>query len=312
MDTLFLKDTKTTSATTSRFKVHPVVVLSILDHYKRRPQGQQRVIGTLLGEEVGNTVVIKNCFPVPHQESEDGESVAVDMAYHQTMLDLHQRVSPSDAVVGWYQTGTELNYLSSLIHAQYREDCEVAEQPVCMTVDVACQGNQLGVHAYFGKEVQLQEGEDCVGRFEQVPLAYIASHAEKIGVDVLINSVPDDEERLDAPANVLSSFDNLELALGNLLDSIETCLDYVSKVNSGVLEGDADIGRAISEALAVVPPSLDRESMLNMLDEKLQDLLMIVYLGNLTRVQLAIADELNASVLSSTQTKVAIPKDLHA
>ena len=35
-------------------KVHPVVLLAVLDHYTRRPEGQGRVIGTLLGTVVGN------------------------------------------------------------------------------------------------------------------------------------------------------------------------------------------------------------------------------------------------------------------
>lgn len=52
------------------YKLHPVVVLSILDHYKRRPNNVTRVIGTLLGEKKGDVIYIKNSFPVPHQEDQ--------------------------------------------------------------------------------------------------------------------------------------------------------------------------------------------------------------------------------------------------
>jgi len=48
------------------FKLHPVVILSILDQYKRRNEDQERVIGTLLGIRNGSSVQITNCFPVPH------------------------------------------------------------------------------------------------------------------------------------------------------------------------------------------------------------------------------------------------------
>lgn len=42
-------------------KVHPVVLLAILDHFQRRPEGQGRVIGTLLGTVVGNVRLRASC-----------------------------------------------------------------------------------------------------------------------------------------------------------------------------------------------------------------------------------------------------------
>ena len=52
-------------------KVHPVVLFSIIDHYARRNEGQERVIGTLLGTVRDGEVEIRNCFPVPHNETEE-------------------------------------------------------------------------------------------------------------------------------------------------------------------------------------------------------------------------------------------------
>ena len=56
-------------------QVHPLVLFNILDHYIRRNEGQDRVIGTLLGVQSGsNSVTVTNSFPVPHSE---GEQVSV-------------------------------------------------------------------------------------------------------------------------------------------------------------------------------------------------------------------------------------------
>lgn len=52
-------------------KVHPVVLFSIIDHYTRRNEGQDRVIGTLLGSVRDGEVEVRNCFPVPHNETEE-------------------------------------------------------------------------------------------------------------------------------------------------------------------------------------------------------------------------------------------------
>lgn len=79
--------------------VHPVALFSILDHFLRRNDEQPRVIGTLLGTRTESEIEIRNCFAVPHNET--AEQVQVDMEYHRTMFDLHQKVNPNEVIVGW-------------------------------------------------------------------------------------------------------------------------------------------------------------------------------------------------------------------
>jgi translation initiation factor 3 subunit F len=81
--------------------LHPNVLFSILDHYLRRNDTQERVIGTLLGvrNEDSTVIDVKNCFAVLHRE--DSEQVAVDMEYHRSMYELHQRANPREIIVGW-------------------------------------------------------------------------------------------------------------------------------------------------------------------------------------------------------------------
>jgi len=81
--------------------IHPTALFSILDHYLRRTDAQQRVIGTLLGtrSEGDDTVSVRTAFAVLH--SETSEQVAVDMDYHRAMFDLSQRVNPKESIVGW-------------------------------------------------------------------------------------------------------------------------------------------------------------------------------------------------------------------
>ena len=77
--------------------VHPAVLFSIVDHYSRREEEQNRVIGTLLGTIADDgKVTVCSCFPVPHTETE--EQVAVNTDFHSTMLQLHQRVFPKQQV----------------------------------------------------------------------------------------------------------------------------------------------------------------------------------------------------------------------
>jgi len=91
----------TTSSRTPSVTIHPTALFSILDHYLRRTNAQQRVIGTLLGtrNEGDNAVSVRTAFAVLH--SETSEQVAVDMDYHRAMFELSHRVNPKESIVGW-------------------------------------------------------------------------------------------------------------------------------------------------------------------------------------------------------------------
>jgi translation initiation factor 3 subunit F len=90
-----------TSRSVSSVVVHPVALFSILDHYLRRTDAQERVIGTLLGmRSDSGEVEVKSCFAVPHNETT--EQVAIDTEYYQTMYELHHRVNSKEVIVGWY------------------------------------------------------------------------------------------------------------------------------------------------------------------------------------------------------------------
>lgn len=65
MDTLYL-DTPSAQGSTS-VNVHPLVLLSILDHHIRRDGSQDRVIGALLGTVgAGGVVEVTDAFGVHH------------------------------------------------------------------------------------------------------------------------------------------------------------------------------------------------------------------------------------------------------
>lgn len=93
------------TTTTTIVEIHPLVLLSVLDHHTRRPEGAGRVIGTLLGrkpEPGSNRVEITNCFAVPHAER--GDEVAIGKDFNRQMMALHLRANRRERVVGWYAT----------------------------------------------------------------------------------------------------------------------------------------------------------------------------------------------------------------
>jgi len=265
-----------------------VVVLGILDHYKRRNERETRVIGTLLGEydETKTECNIKNCFATPHDESVD--QICLDDQYLQTMLALHRRVNPTEQVVGWYSTQDNITYVCSCLHQNYKK---WVEEPVLLTVDVdVTKLNRLAVKGYVGKQIKVGQ-KTSLARFENVNVDVTAYESEKIAIDALINGAPDND-RLDAPATILTDFENLENSLGRLHGLIQSVCKYLQKVQSGEIKGDTEVGMAIAQAVAVVP-HLSNIAFEKMFTQNARDLLMVMYLTNVTRSHLILADKIN-------------------
>ena len=51
--------------------VHPVVLFTVADAFTRRAAGMNRVIGTLLGSAKGGKVEVRQCYTVPHSETNE-------------------------------------------------------------------------------------------------------------------------------------------------------------------------------------------------------------------------------------------------
>ena len=80
--------------------------------------------------------------------------------------------------------------------------------------------------------------------------------------------------------------------MDNLLRKLEVLNDYVEKVQRKEIKGEPQLGRAVASALSRVN-QVTQENFEKMINVHVQDLMMIVYLANLTRQQLALADNVS-------------------
>ena len=225
-------------------------------------------------------------------------------------------------------TPEQLNYITSLMHEVYRGlmPANSALEPLHLNVDVAMKGgmkiagfvNQLirttsaapapaaanaaaalsasatpasaaaGVAA-----APAQVSADVLANFQPVPVELFAYEEEKMGLDALISGVPDDVERLDAPATFLTDAENVEQSVVKMLESIESIEAYIARVVEGkVAQPDTALALQIHQLLSSLP-TLDAATFQNTFATHIQDLLSIVYLANMTKNQLAIADKAN-------------------
>ncbi|KAJ9086682.1 hypothetical protein DSO57_1001473 [Entomophthora muscae] len=278
----------------SNVKVQPVVLFAILDHYLRRQEGQSGVIGTLLGvrSEDGSLLEIRNCFPVPHNETDD--QVAVDMDHHRKMFDLHQKVNDSEVIVGWYATGPTLNPYSALIQDFYNTEVE-RQEAVHLVMDTSLQGDKFGAQVFTSSPIGFGKTESCV--FRQLPCDIQLHRAERSGLDLLCskNRASVEGESTENIHSLLTDSTNLIKSIRQIQSMLTRVLKYIESVLDGGAPSNPAIGRYLMDTLAMVP-KIDAEIFDKTFNSHVQDLLMVIYLSNVTRAQLALADSIHSLV----------------
>ncbi|EJD53968.1 Mov34-domain-containing protein [Auricularia subglabra TFB-10046 SS5] len=264
--------------------VHPAALFSILDHFLRRSDNQERVIGTLLGTRTEREVEIRSAFPVMHGEA--GEMVAVDMEYHSSMFEMHQKVAPKEVVVGWYSTGSKLNTTSALIHNFYTQQT-APHQAVHLTMTTGVQDGTPGVKTYISSPVGVfPKLENCV--FVPVPCELRYHDSERAGLDLLAGAAK-------TPNHITSPQQDLEVlekSLRDVVDMLDRVLVYVRSVLAGETEGNVAVGRFLMDTLSAATPALDKGRLEQLFNSHLQDTLMLSYLGNLVRAQVEVSSRL--------------------
>ncbi|GJJ07125.1 hypothetical protein Clacol_001325 [Clathrus columnatus] len=249
----------------SSVTVHPAALFSILDHFLRRKESQERVIGTLLGIRNEHEIAIKSAFAVLH--SETVEQVAVDMDYHRTLYELHQKVNPKEVIVGW-RTGPY--------------------PAVHIAIDTGVQeGEQVGVRAYLSSPVGVSpKPENAV--FIPIPCELHFHEAERSGlllVDLLTKAAA-------SPVGLESDLANLEATLLQVSDMVDRVLGYVRSVIAGDVEGDVTVGRYLMDSLNVSTAGIEKGKLEELFNSHLQDTLMVSYLSNLVRAQVEVSSRL--------------------
>jgi len=280
-----------------------VALFSILDHYLRRKDDQDRVIGTLLGVRStggvggpeGETVEVRSSFAVLH--SETSEQVAVDMEYHRTMYELHHKVNPKEVIVGWYSTGSNLNTYSALIQNFYSQET-APHQAVHVALNTGIEeGEQAGVKAYFSSPVGVfPKPENCV--FVPVPCELRFHPAERSGIDLLTSTAAHSFSPTTSspPALPTTDLEVLERSIESVSLMLDRVLAYVRSVLAGEKKGDPAVGRYLMDTLGVGIGTGDLEK--GGFNASLQDTLMVSYLANLVRSQAEVSSRLALTTLS--------------
>ncbi|XP_037267987.2 eukaryotic translation initiation factor 3 subunit f1 [Rhipicephalus microplus] len=263
-------------------KVHPVVLFSIVDSYERRNDGAERVIGTLLGSYEKGGVEVTNCFCVPHNESQD--EVAVDLEFAKNMFELHKKVNSAEVIVGWYATGPDVTSHSVLIHDYYSRE---ATNPVHLTLDTLMADNKINIKAYTSTPFGVP-GKNVGTMFTPCKVEVVGYEAEMIGLKLTQRTKHSKQRSIEC----VPDFDAVGQACREMREMLEVVISYVDDVLKGKTPPDNHVGRMLLDIIQSVP-QMENDKFQHMLNSNMKDLLMVTYLSQLTKTQLALNEKLS-------------------
>nr|CAG4645651.1 EOG090X09C5 [Lynceus sp. MCZ IZ 141354] len=262
-------------------KLHPVVLLQIVDAYERRNHDTARVIGTLLGTSDKTGIEVTNCFCVPHTESHD--EVAVELDFAKDMFELHRKVNPQEVIVGWWATGNSVTSHSVLIHEYYSRECN---NPIHVTVDTSLENLRMGVKAYVSIPMGIS-GKTLGCMFAPRPVEVVCYDPEVVGL-LSCQKTKSNPKRQTSTASELAQIVEASQQMESMLDAI---ISYVDDIIAGKVVGDNAIGRSLLDMVHAVP-KMSEEEFAEMLNSNRKDLLMVLYLSQLAKTQLTLNEKL--------------------
>merc|ERR1712110_900478 len=137
--------------------VHPIVLLSAVDHYNRVAKNtKKRVVGMLLGESSKGVLDVTSSYAVPFEEDERDPSIwFLDHSFHEAMFAMFKKVNARERLVGWYSTGPKIRPGDLQIDQLVRR---YTSHPVMVIIDVKPKELGIPTEAYFAVEVCAESG----------------------------------------------------------------------------------------------------------------------------------------------------------
>lgn len=264
--------------------VHPLVLLSVVDHYNRCARGtSKRVVGTLLGEiTAGRIVHVTNSYAVPFEEDPKHPTVwFFDLNYHQHLLRMFKKVNAKERVVGWYSSGQGVRVSDLDIHELYRKD---TPHPVYVLVDIQPKDDYMvPTTAYLSFE---EPTSDNMFRktFMHVPSTIGAYEAEEVGVEHLLRDL-----RNASTSTLATQVGDKLTALKCLVQKLKTMKQYIRDVVANNLPANPDILYNLQDVLNLLP-DLDKEELVRAFAVEANDALLTVYLGSIVRAIMGLHD----------------------
>lgn len=269
-------------STIDKVIVHPLVLLSVVDHYNRVAKGtKRRVVGILLGELSKGQVDVTNSYAVPFEEDARDPSIwFLDHNYHEEMYAMFKKVNAKEKVLGWYSTGPKIRPSDLQIHEMLRR---YTSNPVLAIIDVNPTDDlEIPTAAYISVENAPEQQSVAKRTFKHIPSEIGAYEAEEVGVEHLLRNISD--------TTISTVADQVQAKLASLHSLKKRMAEmnvYLDNVIKGKVPPNHQIIYNIQDILNLCP-DLNDETLIKSISFANNDNMLVIYVASIVRSILAL------------------------
>eukprot|EP00834_Sanchytrium_tribonematis_P002147 NODE_60_length_27201_cov_1.043318.p17 type:complete len:253 gc:universal NODE_60_length_27201_cov_1.043318:1539-2297(+) len=232
-------------------RVHPLVLLSVVDHFKR-VNTKKRVVGILLGQKYSDHINVSNSFAVPFDED---KHFYLDHDYVLNMFQMFKKINAKELIVGWYHTGPQLHYNDLEIHQWMQHIC--GNGVLCI------------IQPFLDHPIDSYTLLDN-SQFQHISSSIVSEQSEEIGVEHLLRDI---FELQKTPVQL----DGLKNRLGRIIEYLELVQQGKMPLQQKILDSVQDL----LQMRYIVPDDVKKE---------VHDQLLAVFIGSMDRSIIALHD----------------------
>mmetsp|Transcript_19877 Transcript_19877/g.32694 ORF Transcript_19877/g.32694 Transcript_19877/m.32694 type:complete len:300 (+) Transcript_19877:50-949(+) len=268
--------------------VHPLVLLSVVDHYNRVAKDtKKRVVGVLLGETYKGRVDVSNSFAVPFEEDAKDPSIwYLDHSFLENMFNMFKKVNAKERIVGFYTTGPKIRPNDLELDVLFRRYCS---NPVLVIIDIRPEVQGVPTQAYYSVE-EVDDSKEATRTFKHIDSLVEAYEAEEVGVEHLLRDIND-----PTVSTLASRVQHKLTGLNGLKSRLEEMHTYLEKVVSGEMPVNNQVLYNMQDIFNLLP-NLNIESLVQSFFVKTNDMHLVVYLSSLIRSIIALHNLLNNKI----------------
>ncbi|TYI13081.1 hypothetical protein ES332_A08G033900v1 [Gossypium tomentosum] len=285
------------------FKLHPLVIVNISDHYTRvksqlnlppsltstssaatsnnnnnnsnggenNQQKPPRVYGCVIGVQRGRTVEIFNSFELIY----DPSTRSLDRSFLEKKQELYKKVFPHFYVLGWYSTGSDAQESDMHFHKALMD---INESPLYVLLNPAINPAQKDLPVtIYESELHVIDG---VPQLIFVRSSYTIEtvEAERISVDHVAHLKPSGGS---AATQLAAQLTGIHSAIKMLNSRIRVVHQYLVGMQKGDIPCESSLLRQVSSLLRRLP-AIESEKFQDDLLMEYNDTLLITYLAMFT------------------------------
>jgi 26S proteasome regulatory subunit N8 len=281
----------------SKVVVHPLVLLSVVDHYNRMGKvgNVRRVVGVLLGSNRQGVLDVSNSFAVPFDEDlKEPDVWFLDHDYLEIMYGMFKKVNAREKIVGWYHTGPKLQQNDVIINELVRK---YSPNSVLVIIDAKPKTLGLPTDAYIAVEEVHDDGTPTTKTFDHVSSEIGAEEAEEVGVEHLLRDIKD-----TSVGTLSQRITNQLTGLRGLHSQLQEIHTYLEQVTSGELPINHQIFYLLQDVFNLLP-DVTLQTFVKAVYVKTNDQQLVLYLAALVRSIIALHNLINNKIANRDSEK---------